>query len=249
MSRTKIIRFLGIGVLLFATVGYFFWQSRTRKAIEPSPALIPPEDRSLSLEPFASASEKAAKAGYRIVYQEDREDKTGRGVFYQGRGERGYEEIGWWTETQNRIEDYAYFTGSFVRWDDVAGSKDKYIILEYPEEMGEEETVFPPVRIGFEEDHLTSFGVENLDYGPNNPEVYSLAELGWVKDWENDLGKLIQRSGAVVTTFWRKSEREGAVRDENKNLVAGKLLIRRFGGVEQLEKELGRRIKIYALWW
>lgn len=226
--------FLALAFIFVVLVlsGFYFRKTENIKLISPELPM--------------TVKEKAEKAGYGIYHQIDSEDTTGRTIFYQGRGEGTFERTGLRDVVLDGV-NYRYIVGSFVRWEEIPDSEDKYMFINCP--LRNE--FFAPARIGFEESELfkeeaslTSLVVESLDWGELSQETDLTAELGKVKDWSwESLEKLIQPNDTVVVLLKKKDEK-AVLRDENEGVVASQLFIRRFGGVEQLEKELGRKIGI-----
>lgn len=183
---------------------------------------------------------------YDIISQVDT-DESGRTVFYDGRGFRDGSGIYY---TNPELRDPTYMVGEFVRWEDIPGSKDKYIVLRYQKTKRE----FPRVRIEFEEDappRPTLLAVEDLSVGSSNPGD-DLFLLGLVKDWIAEYPNLTQKGDAVVLDLKRILTGEVTARGEaefiiehdvNGEFIAERILIRRFGGKAQLEKELGIEIE------
>lgn len=148
-----------------------------------------------------------------------------------------------------------YAVGRFVRWEDISGSSDKYLVLGYSQAEHEGiENIELKYRVGFERSLEYSFQNEIEDN--TNLAVERVAKSqGQDTSLVNELEYLDQEQGDLeqmgferVKQLFRKND---AVivksvynlpvinkRDENGYLYALLLIVRREGGAEELMREI-----------
>ncbi|GEM_PF-4140231 len=201
-----------------------------------------------------SPQELAKEAGYNILWM-DPNDTTGRTVFYDFKGgwDRGIgESYGQQNGTDGKVYRYLVsLTGQFVGFEDIEGSKDKYIILKNPK-TGE---LFRKIRVDYEGKIFTTegmkptgLGIENLSY--NTDQALSIGvngRLGFLPQWDKvQLRKILQPGDAVGIGVTAVKGISANVLHEKDNVVtamyepyfAGGIDLRRFGGKAQIEREL-----------
>jgi hypothetical protein len=144
-------------------------------------------------------------------------------------------------------------SGVFSSWMRTYNSRDLYLILSDPQTKREfaVRTLFQKGGCFAASDELglTSLVVQNINTKATNGD---LSELGVVSAWsESDLAKIIQPGDFLVAypRLYPKSTRTThnllAVSDyENGVLCADSLILSRFGGKEEIEKEIGKKIPL-----
>lgn len=148
----------------------------------------------------------------------------------------------------------SYIVGSFVSWEDISRSSDKYLVLK-SNIPPHKDIPLPKIRVGFNKDlnapghYSTGLGVEDLStiiptiIDSKGARAYSLGYI--VSFTPDELAKLIRPNDAIVVTALRDFQRK----DKKVDLIDGKsvkiaewLYIRRFDPKNVLPKELGREI-------
>ena len=233
------LAFFIVVLILGGEVVYYLRIKETRETkVTPTPV------SSEQISPFSLAA-RAEAAGYRIIFQGNSHDTTGRTVLHEGRGERS-DGAGAFPAVYKGAQDIWRLIGVFKGWEEIANSKDRYIKLYDPLEDRD----LPLARVAFEESGLfkgrfyaTSLAVANLDYGPENPAISPADKLGSVMDWEiKDLDRIFKPGDVILVTLVFGTEGEGILRDNEGKPLVGWLVIRRFGGKAQVEKELGEEV-------
>ncbi len=187
---------------------------------------------------------KAKTLGYDII-NINQDDVVGRTTFYEnktianngGIGIKKYKNI-------NGKEFIAQIVGSFENLKDIANSLDKYLILKNPITNKQ----FSPVRIllntppssSSEELSSTYFIIEDLNY---NGKIASLSaqNLGTIGRFsKKEIEQIFHKGDAVAVGL--ATNALGNVMDQNQQLESLVIFIRRFGGKEEVEKEIGRKI-------
>ncbi|TSC89437.1 MAG: hypothetical protein G01um10145_594 [Microgenomates group bacterium Gr01-1014_5] len=212
------------------------------------------------------------KAQENVLY-DSRGDKTGRALYYADTGisYREFAGVGVYkldkntqitnesgdvllSVSENNIIDY--IIGSFVEWEGIGNSKDRYLVLEdklQTRDAQGEVTVFPKIRIGFAAENIndidiygTALGVEDLSLTipkPQNTErvkIYPISLIG--KLTENQLSKLIIKGDTLGVTVKIDTKNNTNLKDANGNLIASWVVIRRFKPADSLLKEAGIKI-------
>lgn len=153
-----------------------------------------------------------------------------------------------------------YIVGSFDRFEKIPNSKDMYIILTdllgVRNQKGEA-IPLPKVRIGFSTEKVdeqtnilgTAFGVEDLNsvipkvIDKNaGIKLYKIGLIGAVST--QDLETLIKPGDAMAITIVHDFTSQKDFLDQNKNIVAAWLFIRRFDPKTALPKELNKPIDL-----
>ncbi|MDD5147685.1 MAG: hypothetical protein PHV63_04025 [Candidatus Daviesbacteria bacterium] len=237
-----------------------WWNSLLGRNVEVSQSGIPQFQPSVPAEYITPATAKktprelAKEVGYNILWM-DPKDTTGRTLFYDYRGGWGGgigESYGEQKGTDGKTYRYLVFlTGQFVRFEDIDGSKDKYIVLKDPKTGA----LFRKIRVDFEGKILTTEGKESTGLGIENisldrDKALSLSvngRLGYVPQWgETQLSKILQPGDAVgigVTAVKGISinvlnTEDDTVTASYEPYFAGSIGLRRFGGKAEIEKEL-----------
>lgn len=196
----------------------------------------------------------AKEAGYNIIWK-DPKDTTGRTVFYDYRGGWGGG-IGENYSQQNGTDGKVYrhrisMVGSFGSFEAIPASKDKYIILKDPRTG----VLFQKIRIDFEGKIVTTEGMRPTNLGIENISLNKATaqssgvngKLEYVPQWDKEqLARIIQPGDAVHISLTAVKGISGNVLQEENNVVtanyepyfAGSIIVRRFGGKAQIEKEL-----------
>src|SRR3989344_5061139 len=194
-------------------------------------------------------------------------DKTGRALYYADTGVNYREFAGvgiyniekadkdlLFTTSENKIIDY--MVGSFVGWEGVENSNDRYLILEDKLQTRDAQgvaTIFPRIRIGFAVENIndvdvygTALGVEDLSLTipkPQNIErvkIYPISLIG--KLTENQISKLIVKGDALGVRVKIDIKNNTNLKDANGNLIASWIVIRRFKPADSLLQEAGINI-------
>lgn len=140
-----------------------------------------------------------------------------------------------------------YAVGRFDGWEDIEGSVDKYIIIEYPD-IDPLETGSEKFRVGFAESTffgesgLTRIGVQDVGIKFNNQEMVNFEKPEKLKLDDLTYGKTRQliKPGDVIAIrslfdppVWSKQDQAG-------NYLASWIILRRVGGKDTLNKEIER---------
>jgi len=209
---------------------------------------------------------KAFWSGYSLAYQGDYQDKVGRTVMAKksrhtpelfddfGGGALSDSEPAWWEGGVGFLNPI-YGVGIFKQWEEIQGEKDRHLVLTGPE--GE---VLIKLRTVFEA-RTELFGrfqtvlcVDNLNLDTGDferlGEKPTFAPLAYLSGFsQEEIGKLLKPGDVVgfllryegeLTGFPPKGE---PLKDDFETPVLSMLILRRFGGQEQLEKELGRKFE------
>lgn len=153
--------------------------------------------------------------------------------------------------SKDSIVDYA--VGSFVGWEETENLKDRYLILEDKLQTRDTQgnlTVFPKIRIGFAVENIndqgiygTALGVEDLSLTvpkPQNTErvkIYPISLIG--KLTTDQLNKLIVKGDALGVRVKKDTKNNTNLTDENSNLIASWIVLRRFNPAASLLQEAG----------
>lgn len=171
---------------------------------------------------------KAKALGYDII-RISPEDKNGSTIFYKERpkGEVNFKGVGLVysqaTSSANQ-KQISYIAGAFIDFQDIGNSPDLYLELINPLTG----INLPKVRVILSKDSpfKTYFRVEDLSKDAIE------GNLGILSDWSVDrLKKIIQKGDALVLSGLNQT-------DSNRELITTMLVIRRFNGLLQIEKEL-----------
>lgn len=150
-----------------------------------------------------------------------------------------------------------YIIASFVNWESIPGSKDRYMLLSEPAHNVDPTRQIPnKVRIGFDQklDYYNNFqtllGVEDLSdiapvdkTGNYGPKRYKIDLLSIFND--NEINSIFKPGDVVVLLLYQNPLDNGAKEDfiDNNNIkVAQWVFIRRYNAKETLTKEVGRPI-------
>jgi len=127
--------------------------------------------------------------------------------------------------------------GIFSKWENIPESKDRYLEFFIDKMFSKKDKVRVVFKNG-SASSVSSLKVENLDYGPLNNKINPVDTIGnFGEILESDLSKLIVSRDIVSIDVKGKSIKE-MHRDENGLPIAQSLQIRRFGGIETINKEL-----------
>lgn len=206
--------------------------------------------------------ERARKAGYRLVWQGDPKDEVGRTVLFgtERSVNNHYYDIGfgWWFSPEiNTIEGAPAVSirGIFRGWIKPPGidrnQQDTYMLIFHP--VLKKEFL---IRLGDSKKYKSppTLVIDNLNFGGDSvsPEAYGTihsfltpkSQYGYDKgpvltiDMVTQLDKIIQ-PGDVIEPFGRGGKSNLPFRDDYGVFIADLVYLRRFGGIEQMKKELG----------
>lgn len=206
-------------------------------------------------------------------------DPTGRDIYYTAYGKRGdlkFSGVGVKAESAgSQFKDQngaalgttvdasttAYIVGSFVKWEDIPNSLDKYLILEdkLTFDQNKMSINYPKIRIGFDTQNIdnkthfaTAFGVEDLNSViPNTPSsvdgvtTYKLGTIGALVS--SNVLQLIKPGDAISIVIIPNLPDSRNPKDQTKvsdlidsqgAKIAGILFIRRFNPQIELKKEI-----------
>lgn len=192
--------------------------------------------------------------GYEVIDQK-KDDKVGRTLVYKGRVKvdtdrrKVTEGIGWYELKSKENPDVSYkygATGYFLGFEGVNNSADVYLKLKIP---SEKEVIkvrvlqepLPKLKGTSSESMLTWLTVEDLNVLVTDPKVERQGEsyLGLMKFIiGQDRERLFVDYDVVSVIFLKTPKVFAPVVDEKNNVVAQGVVIRRFGGIKELEKEL-----------
>ncbi len=213
-----------VGILLLIPLGFYLIKNYLIISSPSQPVLT----SSPIVSPANPLIAKAKSIGYDIIWIKP-EDETGRTVFYKERPKaetdfRGTGLVYTQATASGAQRLISYVAGTFISFQEIANSPDLYIDL-INSQTG---ISLPKVRLILTKDSSTKtfFRVENLSYAQEG-------NLGMLSDWTIDKLKKIITTGdaVVVSNFTNKT-------DSNKALIGTMLVIRRFDGQGQVEKEL-----------
>lgn len=241
-----IILFLILAVIVFFILKVFY----DRKS---------PDGTSTVVNQLQS-SKKSAQ--YQIVSQ-DELDKVGRTVIYKGRikiddaRRKSTEGVGWIKSTSSSNPDQSYrsaITGYFQGVEKIDKSQDYYFLLSIP---GDEREI--KIRILNEpmkkllatpDQNLTTLlSVEDLNVMVTDAKDVRQGEnnLGNMKFvLPEDFNKMFESGDVVTIVFLRQPKVFAPLVDENSNLVARSVSIRRFEGEKEIENEVYHTYPIKA---
>ncbi len=217
-----------------------------------------------------TVEERAEKAGYKIAYNGDSSDKTGRAILADGvRNKISLaDSFGWKNVYYPEIkkEERAYFTGLFKGITTLDKSKDLYLTLEAPDEstdlknyeFNSKNAIVTTIRVLAGDPEFSSISadlntegkgntllaVENLDVGKKTGGKEIEGIVDFEKISKPNLEKLFKK-GDVITVYLLKypesltfKNRTIVIYDKNHIPLASIVSIRRFGGMEQIYKEV-----------
>ncbi|OGH05255.1 MAG: hypothetical protein A2W22_01385 [Candidatus Levybacteria bacterium RBG_16_35_11] len=204
-----------------------------------------------------SLSEKASKAGYKIAYSSISNDTTGRGIIAEGkRSEELFPENFWWkveTNSTLNLTDFPTGFGVFKEWKQIDGSNDFYIILSNPISKSTEDKKLE-ARISTSTAKIGTYSatikptlllVDNLDYGYKNKQVNPSSQFNPLVSIDKKTLDKIIKPGDIIQVFTiplnekdAKASKRLILTDENHTPYAFSIVVRRFGGLEELKKEL-----------
>lgn len=150
-----------------------------------------------------------------------------------------------------------YIVGSFVRWDKIPGSKDRYMILKDDLQSRDANTNnpinFPKIRVGFsmsntnfvKNNYQTNIGVEDLGSvipktidARGGVKTFNLKSIGSFSD--KILNEIIKPNDTIAVTFSILSTTKKNLVDSSNIPVAAWIFIRRFNPAQELSKEEGK---------
>lgn len=183
--------------------------------------------------------------GYDIIWMSD-SDRVGRTVFYKNND--NYTLNPTYTGRLNGIgviesgPTLKYYAGVLSEISDIPNSKDKYFVLADPQTN--KLLVIARIIIEKRGNTLgTSLRIENLSYGTSRPAsglTFDDENLGLVSDFLKK--DIIQKGDAVIIipeTDINNVKKE--VKDDKNNPYSSVVVIRRFAGKTDIERELQKR--------
>jgi len=197
--------------------------------------------------------DKAQKAGYKIAWDGNPKDTTGRSIVAEGkRSQELFPDNFYWTIERNaklKLTGYPVGMGVFKEWVKIPDSNDYYIVLNNPLSKSADTTELGARIIitssGPGAAKPTNLTVENLDYGFKNKNVAFSQSYGQFAGIDKSTLDKIIKPGDVITIYTIPLNEEQA--KVNKTLMltdnrgipyALTVAIRRFGGLVELKKEL-----------
>jgi hypothetical protein len=270
-KKLKIVGGIGFSILLVVGA-YVFISSKVNLKFLPS-------DFQVAIDNIKQSSNSVDKNIPNVLYP-GKPDLSGRDVFYLSSelGDKyNFSSIGvnYFPTNTNYVDSNGellfkidsdsaitnYILGSFVKWEDISNSRDRYLILEDPLKTrisGGELVTYPKIRIGFgtSEDvgkkgyYFTAIGVEDLTYVVPTVKNKNMGvkhyKFGLIGDLlPQDLNTLIREKDVltIITTPLFSEKRD--LKDPQGQVVAGILFIRRYNPIETLPKELNRLINFH----
>jgi len=239
-SRNLFILLTLLFIIVIFETGYYIIKTNNVEEKTNKTSTVNQELRSTS-----SFLDNDKQPSLKITFQTNINDKTGRTVFYEVRKTKnalnGY---GKFEATYKEARDVWLIIGEFVKWEDIEGAKDKYIIIKNPKSND----ILVKARVAFEESSLfdgnkkaTSLGVENLDI--NNKQGQDYDKLGLLLSWTDDnINKIIKQGDVVAVHLLFMSQTDnltqGIKKDEKGYPLVSWLTLRRFGGKQQIDREI-----------
>ncbi len=183
---------------------------------------------------------------FTILYQAP-DDKEGRTIIYVTPNKYLYNNSGF----QQSPSGLPYIVGIFVGWEDISGTSDRLIILKNPidkKDISSVRVVFRPSNLFQKKIKTTRMMVENI----NKVKEQIIDQVNFVKLGSEDyrfvreiqkippqeLLKIIKPGDAVVISplaEFKTNYNWDIKQDEQKNLVAWYILLRRYNGAEDLK--------------
>lgn len=211
-----------------------------------------PEQKVTTPKETASVTSKelAAKAGYTITWSGDNSDTSGRSIIAGDERENSavhLDSIGLNYPQQNP-ENPMLALGVFKEWEMIPNSTDVYLLLENPITK----TIFKG-RITFSRSSLNSITtpsgtrndttilmVDDLNYGPKTKDSTGDSIIIPRVDIYNFalFDKVIKAGDIVAVRNIVEYGSEKVRKDDNGVAVISKVIIRRFGGVQQFYNEI-----------
>lgn len=195
-------------------------------------------------------------SGRNVYYQ----DSTGNYIRYGGVGSfyypKGVLQFGN-TSLNIDAENYypEYVVSSFIGWEDIEGSLDKYILLKEALEIETTKPKINKVRIGFSQtpnvDYInnfnTSFAVQNISQIiPKILDAITPVKTHNLKDFslleKQKLEKILIKGDVVSIDLDIDAKNKTILKDNNENFVASWVVVRRFNPLDKLSKEFGTDI-------
>lgn len=229
-------------IIILLLIGFSIFQARSDKQDEVA------KDTKVTV----FAEEAARKAGYKIYWNGNKNDHTGRNIIADDSRKTStthYDSVGL-NYPEQYPENIMMALGVFKGWEAIEKSTDVYLLLENPisKNIFKGRVTFEPSTLNSlsgpsgQKNITTVLMVEDLNYGPAN-------EKDWTYDYvsmpfeTNDLTifeKAIKAGDVVaVRTILENEPGYQIVRKDDKEVpVVSKVVIRRFGGAMQLIKEL-----------
>lgn len=198
--------------------------------------------------PALAIQDKLKKAGYDIVWVEDRSDPTGRTILASNERQfNGFSESFGWTNSTSYTDpkklDYYRAMGIFKGWENIPNSKDKYIVLTNP---NSKEEIGVRIMIDKNSDGMTTgLFVDDLSNGPKKQSVNALEKFDSFSNISSSVLNTLFKTGDVVTVYTlplsieeKPTSNFQAKRDANLKPIALSVVIRRFGGKEEVKNEI-----------
>lgn len=187
---------------------------------------------------------------------------SGAGVIMLHKGDRSTDQQGKVLQEVKKDNSMTnYVVGSFISWEKIPGSNDRYLnlkdLLRVRNEKGEL-ILIPKIRVGFSTRDInyqkdiygTAFGVENLSSvipkvtsSDHKVEILWTGLIGALDS--KDLDLLIKPNDTVVITFIANFAGQTDLVDSKQIKVASRLLIRRFDPKNSIFKELDKKLELY----
>jgi len=207
-----------------------------------------PQKTAVNAPQTVSAREAAAKVGYGILWQGDKNDNTGRSLIADDARDTSttvIDSVALANPEQNP-QNITLGLGVFKGWETIANSKDVYMVLENPLTK----KTFKG-RITFENSAAnlvdskniqTLFLVEDMNYGPTTKTGFDASGYYFLV-FETNTKEISQKAIKIgdvigVRGLLENTAEQVVKKDSNGISVIQKVYLRRFGGITELRKEL-----------
>lgn len=220
----------------------------------------PPTQRSLANVLFPLNPDPTGRDIYYTLQNQTDFRYSGVGVYKLQSGSQFIDENGKVVARLTGGENITdYMVGSFVSWEPIENSPDKYLVLEdklRTQTPSGDLVSYPKLRVGFSVEHInnkTSFastlGVEDLDSSIPEPtnqtrvvRLYKIAPIGSLS--EEDLNKLIRPGDALAMRIQVDLKSHRDLEDSKGAKIVSWIFIRRFDPQRELSAELERNTEL-----
>ena len=183
--------------------------------------------------PFPSSIVSRLNSDFSVIYEAKGED-TGRTILYDVRSKAKY---GSGIGTVHSGDAISHMVGLFKSWEDIPETQDRYIVLINPRDN----QVLGKYRVVFEATKTTELQIVDLDdIIKNNTYKGASEHLYYIDEVSDDtLDKLIRQGDAIqLASYYIDGISTNIVKDDQDIPYAATIYLRRYGGREELAKEM-----------
>jgi hypothetical protein len=222
-------------------------KQQVKTSIPQNTIIIFPRSQKIS----AALEAKAEAAGYKIIYQGDLRDKTGRTILSskERKDFEGSSDQFGWIKCFEYLEkkDICRGQGVFDHFEKIDNSEDYYLLLKDLSNNSflKSRIIVDKNSIRDSRNYPTRLTVDDLNFLPLARNGLTIKQYGLFTKKIIDEINLLIKKGDILTIYTRMNSKEMiekpgnnliSQRDEFGILVATNIFIRRFGGIQVIEK-------------